>query len=248
MGIASPPLETSIRLIVQDCRVSSPIPPTAFAQCPDISHYLLSHPHLTLCTENLTPFLQLLPSKGLSGLSRLLAQPGIIFSWGFKAEGIKVVMPSTSCSRSDPTACKGMWRGWWEGVVDLVPEKGGSRAFSIESLFRNSIPSPFPEASSSLIRLISSGPELRMEPDGETRSEWIDGGSREVTEWNAVELAGRDVHFWWQDEGSFAYRQSKQYARADIDSPTTPSSGDQCPSNHDFPPRLRWHFCNHFTQ
>jgi phosphatidylinositol glycan class T len=82
----------------------------------DLTHYLLPHPFLHLCTENLTPFLSLLPSKGLSGLSSLLAQPGTVFSWGFKSEGIEVIMP-------DETS-PGRWRGWWEGVVDLVPEVG----------------------------------------------------------------------------------------------------------------------------
>ncbi|KIR28270.1 phosphatidylinositol glycan, class T [Cryptococcus deuterogattii 99/473] len=51
-------------------------------------------PHRGDPDENLTPFLSLLPSKGLSGLSALLAQPGIIFSWGFQSEGIEVIMPS----------------------------------------------------------------------------------------------------------------------------------------------------------
>jgi phosphatidylinositol glycan class T len=162
----------------------------------------MSTPYLPLCTENLTPFLSLLPSKGLSGLSTLLAQPNIVLAWGFKTEGIAVVMPSPGIP--------GRWRGWWEGVVDLVPEKGGSRAFSLGSLFKKGIPRPFPESSSSVLRLIKAGGEvLSIPPDSEDLV-WIDGREREVEEWDLLDerVQHKDIRVTWVDEDVFHYRKS----------------------------------------
>jgi phosphatidylinositol glycan class T len=141
----------------------------------------MSTPYLPLCTENLTPFLSLLPSKGLSGLSTLLAQPNIVLAWGFK-----------------------------EGVVDLVPEKGGSRAFSLGSLFKKGIPRPFPESSSSVLRLIKAGGEvLSIPPDSEDLV-WIDGREREVEEWDLLDerVQHKDIRVTWVDEDVFHYRKS----------------------------------------
>nr|ODN91950.1 phosphatidylinositol glycan, class T [Cryptococcus depauperatus CBS 7841] len=173
----------------------------------DLTHYLISHPHHGLCTENLTPFLSLLPSKGLSGLSSLLAQPGVVFSWGFKSEGIEVVMP-------DETGKGGKWTGWWEGVVDLIPPDAGihpvKRDASLSKLFKKFVPRPFPEADSSVIRLIL--PEnniLSVEPQGRTVDIWRDGKRRHVIEWDLKEreIVGQDLRILW-DEDRFIYRKS----------------------------------------
>lgn len=179
----------------------------------DLTHFLLAHPSVNLCTENLTPFLSLLPSKGLSGLSSLLAQPGIVFSWGFKAEGIEVIMPSASSPQ-------GRWRGWWEGVVDLVPERGVSRAFSTRTLFKKGLPRPFPEAESSVLRMIMpGGRSLRMDPSADQQTgRWIDGRLREVRKWDLLDgnMVGQDVRFWWEDEMDFTYREF----RRSVDAPS----------------------------
>jgi phosphatidylinositol glycan class T len=162
-----------------------------------------------LCTENLTPFLALLPSKGLSGLSSLLAQPGIIFSWGFKTEGIEVIMPDALTGQS------GQWRGWWEGIVELVPpnQERRRREFSLQSLFKKNIPLPFPEAEESVLRVImpeegGTGLQVEHEPDT-TELRWLDGRLRTVKEWDLVQtgLIGQDLKFWW-DEDRFQYRKS----------------------------------------
>jgi phosphatidylinositol glycan class T len=162
----------------------------------------MSTPYLPLCTENLTPFLSLLPSKGLSGLSTLLAQPNIVLAWGFKTEGIEVIMPSPGTP--------GRWRGWWEGVVDLVPEKAGSRAFSLGSLFKKGVPRSFPEASGSVLRLIKAGGEvLSIPPDSEALM-WLDGKEREVEEWDLLDekVQHKDIRVTWVDEDVFHYRKS----------------------------------------
>ncbi|OCF40715.1 hypothetical protein I317_05487 [Kwoniella heveanensis CBS 569] len=164
----------------------------------NITHFLLSHPEAQLCTENLTPFLSLLPSKGQSGLSALLAQPGIIFAWASQAEGIEVIMPTASHH--------GRWQGWWEGIVDLRTLNGkgsGKRDFSIEKIFRKSVPRPFPEAGGSVIRLISDGAVV-AEPSGSREvEERIDGILETVLEWDVLDertLIGSDIAFRWDED------------------------------------------------
>jgi hypothetical protein len=193
-----------------------------------LTHRLLSTPYLPLCTENLTPFLSLLPSKGHSGLSSLLAQPGIIFSWGFKTEGIEVIMPIDG----QP----GRWRGWWEGVVDLVPEKGASRAFSLGSLFKQGVPKPFPEASSSALRLVKPDAELdvSLEPDT-TELMWIDGKSQKVLQWDLMNkrVQHKDIRISWPGEQTFQYRESCiGGAKTDISSNNRPPSHRRTPYSH----------------
>ncbi|WVQ72702.1 hypothetical protein IAR50_002262 [Cryptococcus sp. DSM 104548] len=170
----------------------------------DMKHFLLSHPHHNLCTENLTPFLSLLPSKGLSGLSSLLAQPGVVFSWGFKSEGIEVIMPSDE----EP---EGQWTGWWEGVVDLIPPGAGrkhvTRDTSLQKLFGKRIPKACPETESSVVRLILPEHEaVKAEPQGTSDRAWVDGRERGVIEWNLKQkaMAGEDLRISW-DEDKFRY-------------------------------------------
>jgi phosphatidylinositol glycan class T len=172
------------------------------ANLPDLSHYYVSTPHLHLCTENLTPFLSLLPSKGLSGLSALLSDPHVVLAWGFKTEGIDVVMPTAD----QP----GTWTGWWEGVADLVPVKGGSRAFSINSLFRKNIPRAFPRASSSSLRVIIPKEGVAIDTPAHTKSaQWLDGVKREVLEWDLLDaqLADNDIKFSFKEDGNFVHRK-----------------------------------------
>ncbi|WWD19310.1 hypothetical protein CI109_103768 [Kwoniella shandongensis] len=199
----------------ENVRTFGEIYPPVIGDDTNLTHFLLSHPHHHLCTENLTPFLSLLPSKGLSGLSSLLAQPGIIFSWGFKTEGIEVIMPSSSQPQ-------GRWKGWWEGVVDLVPERGtASREFSIETLSKKHVPRVFPEAESSVIRLIKpkvDSDRMEAEPAGRVEEKWVDGVKREVVEWDMLDettqLSGKDIKVRWNDEGDFKYPRT--FAKAPI--------------------------------
>lgn len=104
----------------------------------------------------------------------------------------------------------GRWRGWWEGVVDLVPEKGGSRAFSLGSLFKKGVPRVFPEASSSTLRLVQPKESIgySMDPDS-TDMEWIDGQARKVMQWNLLSdrVQHKDLRVFWQGEGQFRYRK-----------------------------------------
>ncbi|WRT68675.1 uncharacterized protein IL334_005654 [Kwoniella shivajii] len=164
------------------------------------THFLLSHPESHLCTENLTPFLSLLPSKGLSGISSLLAQPGIIFTWASQSEGIEVLMPTSSND--------GVWRGWWEGIIDLVDNKGNrKRDFSIEGIFKKKIPKAFPETQQSILRLIKDdSTAITVHPSGKEKTDWIDGKLRDIVEWDLLDqdLIGGDININW-DEEKFDY-------------------------------------------
>lgn len=112
-----------------------------------------------------------------------------------------------------PTAGQpGRWRGWWEGVVDLVPEKGHSnRAFSLGSLFQRGVPRPFPEASSSSLRLIQpeKAVSVSIQPDS-SELVTLDGWEREVLSWDLLDerMQHKDIRFSWNGEDTFMYRES----------------------------------------
>ena len=96
--------------------------------------------------------------------------------------------------------------------MDLVPEKGGSRAFSLGSLFQRGVPQPFPEASTSTLKLISGGQDalqVSIEPDSEHRVV-MDGVEREMKIWDLLDerLQHKDIRFSWDGEADFRYRRS----------------------------------------
>lgn len=87
----------------------------------------------------------------------------------------------------------------------------GSRASSMEKLFKKTIPRVFPEASSSVIRMIMpAGDNFRLDPLPRTKTnQWIDGKKREVTEWDLMDgkMVGQDLRFWWHGEDDFKHRK-----------------------------------------
>lgn len=101
-------------------------------------------------------------------------------------------------------------------MVDPVVHQGGSRHFSIHSLFRKHLPRPFPEAASSVLRLIkpTEGVDgldrLLIDPTPmKTEGQWVDGRYRDVAEWDLLDesITGHDVRFRWDGEGAFNYRE-----------------------------------------
>lgn len=73
----------------------------------------------TLCTENLTPFLKLLPCKGISGISGLM-KPYVLLAHDWHAMGVDYTS-SEDDSETDLVL-------WWEAVVNLVDwEKDAKR-------------------------------------------------------------------------------------------------------------------------
>jgi hypothetical protein len=95
--------------------------------------------------------------------------------------------------------------------VDVVPQKGGSRAFSLGSLFQRGVPRPFPEASTSTLKLISNGQDnlgVSIEPDS-TDTVVMDGVEREIKTWNLLNerLQHKDIRCSWDGEDAFSYRE-----------------------------------------
>ena len=102
--------------------------------------------------------------------------------------------------------------------MDLVPEKGGSRAFSLGSLFKKGVPRVFPEASSSILRLVQPKESIgtSIDPDS-TEVEWIDGTPRKVMQWDLLNerVHHQDLRVFWQGEGQFRYRKPSRGGQAD---------------------------------
>lgn len=142
-------------------------------------------PAENLCTENLTPFLKLLPCKGLSGLSALM-KPYVLLAHEWHAMGVDYL----DHAGQTHLGLK------WEAVVDLTKGKAedaknlGKRPnlcvinmpwlthfdadFSISSIFDRLLPPACPAAGSSRI-VVSSHPGTKviilddagaMHPDG----------------------------------------------------------------------------------
>lgn len=124
-------------------------------------------------------------------------------------------MPVPASLSPSGEALPGRWRGWWEGVVDLVPDGRASsgarqRQLSLEKVFGRGVPKPFPEASDSVLRFILPDNErMTARPDGSRQTKWVDGRQRDILQWDLtdVELQGKDIAFEWDGEHGFSYRK-----------------------------------------
>ena len=96
----------------------------------------------------------------------------------------------------------GSWRGWWEGVVDLTT--GDSRDVTLERLFKKGIPRAFPEAESSILRVVGEG--FHVQPDSRERRERLDGEERTVHEWDLLAAPPKDIKVYWDEP--FQHRKS----------------------------------------
>lgn len=125
-------------------------------------------------------------------------------------------MPVPASLSPDGRAMPGRWRGWWEGVLDLVPDgRVGNgrreRHLSLEKVFGRNVPKAFPEAAESTLRYIMPNEAaMTVLPEGEHKQVWLDGRRREVVEWDLKdpELQGKDILFAWNGEHEFIYRES----------------------------------------
>lgn len=200
--------------------------------------HTLLHAHLAtenLCTENLTPFLKLLPTKGLSGLSALM-RPHALLSHAWHTMGVDVVLAGDGTRRTETeegTECRVTM--WWEAVVDPIDWKGTekrggpgrwdpgeSRAnrwlpadFPISSIFHQVLPRPSPLAESSTIKLIkpTTGSRLLESVPANMTAQSADGSADEAVWQFDAALAGKDLTFRW-DEISFEHRASMLSARS----------------------------------
>ncbi|KXN82279.1 GPI transamidase component PIG-T [Leucoagaricus sp. SymC.cos] len=113
----------------------------------NVTHQLrhASMPSEHVCTENLTPFLKLLPCKSLSGISSLL-NPHRVFDADWHGMGIHVLWLGEGGIEVRLT---------FQSVMDpLRSSRSNSRIWSLHSLFGRSIERNCPAASSSTIQVI----------------------------------------------------------------------------------------------
>ncbi|KAJ9107906.1 hypothetical protein QFC19_002649 [Naganishia cerealis] len=149
-------------------------------------------PSETLCTENLTPFLKLVPCKGISGISGLM-KPYVLLAHDWHAMGIDYT------SNEEDSATELLL--WWEAVINLVDwEKHAGRDFSIASLFDRKLPRACPVADTSQIILSGSEDDLGQLVSNPPGS--VSGPRFRLWDYDS-DLAHRDIEFRWRNESTF---------------------------------------------
>ncbi|KAG8216666.1 GPI transamidase component PIG-T [Butyriboletus roseoflavus] len=135
---------------LDDRRTSSPASTFPLSSAPfpkDAIPYALRYatlPSEHVCTENLTPFLKLLPCKSRAGLARLL-DPQRVFDADWHGLGVHVRSTEIGVELSLGV----------QAVLDPVRRSGGKRRdWSFQSLFDRSIDVSCPVASSNTIHLV----------------------------------------------------------------------------------------------
>lgn len=165
---------------LDDRRTSSPasaFPLSSVSPHQDLIPYALRYatlPSEHVCTENLTPFLKLLPCKSRAGLAKLL-NPQRLFDADWHGLGIHVRWTETGVELNlgvqavlDPVRRSGgKRRGKTQGVPHLILRLTALLDWSFQSLFDRSIDVSCPVASSSTIHLVAPdvrGYQLSPEP------------------------------------------------------------------------------------
>ncbi|KAJ9102378.1 hypothetical protein QFC21_002778 [Naganishia friedmannii] len=149
-------------------------------------------PSETLCTENLTPFLKLVPCKGVSGISGLM-KPYILLAHDWHAMGIDYT------SNEDDSDTDLLL--WWEAVIDPIDwEKHTSRDFSIVSLFDRNLPRACSVADVSEFILSGSEDDLAHLVTSPSSSSSGDG----FRLWKYDnDLSHKNIDFRWINESAF---------------------------------------------
>ncbi|KAG8884290.1 Subunit of the glycosylphosphatidylinositol transamidase complex-like protein, partial [Tulasnella sp. 403] len=121
--------------------------------------YQLLHaflPSESVCTENLTPFLKLLPCKGRSGLATLL-NPHPLFDSNWHGIGVHVVWREDTGIEVKLT---------FGAVLDPVRVSRGKRDWSFSSLFGRSVSRACPVVSNSSVAVqLPVGSPFQVEPE-----------------------------------------------------------------------------------
>ncbi|TFK22012.1 Gpi16 subunit GPI transamidase component [Coprinopsis marcescibilis] len=127
---------------------------------PETSHHQLRHaslPSENVCTENLTPFLKLLPCKGLSGIATLL-NPHKLFDANWHGLGVHVLW-----HKDEGVEVRLTFQGIFDPLRSAYVRK---QDWSFESLFARKIEKACPVANSSeiLVTLPQTG-EYSISPE-----------------------------------------------------------------------------------
>ncbi|TCD65858.1 Subunit of the glycosylphosphatidylinositol transamidase complex-like protein [Steccherinum ochraceum] len=196
---------------LDDQRTTSPSltfrPEGSFPQWTSASNHQLRHatlPSENVCTENLTPFLKLLPCKGLSGIASLL-NPHRLFDsdWHGLSVHVRYLRDHGVEVRLN-----------FQAVSDPVRYSvHGKRDWSLSSVFDRTIHSSCRVASSSMIRVARPTEKTAVvSPEPPSKSE--DYAIFDLSD-TATPL---DISMQWQDESKFIY------PLASSSSPLTPIS------------------------
>ncbi|KAF8549084.1 Gpi16 subunit, GPI transamidase component [Imleria badia] len=180
---------------LDDRRTSSPASAFPLSSIPvhhDSIPYALRYatlPSEHVCTENLTPFLKLLPCKSRAGLARLL-DPQHVFDADWHGLGVHV--------RSTEPGVE--LRLTVQAVLDPVRRSGGRRRdWSFLSLFNRRIDVPCPVANSSTVHLVVPavrGYALSPEPVSSNDT---------VSVYSPTSHVPLDVAMSWPEEFTFNY-------------------------------------------
>ncbi|KAF8137203.1 GPI transamidase component PIG-T [Boletus edulis] len=180
---------------LDDRRTSSPASAFPLSSVPfphDSTPYALRHatlPSEHVCTENLTPFLKLLPCKSRAGLARLL-DPQRVFDTDWHGLGVHV--------RSTEAGIE--LRLGAQAVFDPVRRSGGKRRdWSFQSLFDRQIDVACPVASSSTIHLVV--PDIR----GYNLSPEPVASNDTVNVYSPTSHVPLDIAMSWPEEYIFKY-------------------------------------------
>ncbi|KAG9313642.1 GPI transamidase component PIG-T [Chiua virens] len=142
-----------------------------------------------VCTENLTPFLKLLPCKSRAGLAKLL-NPQRLFDADWHGLGVHVRSSAAGVELSLGV----------QAVLDPVRQsRGNRRDWSFGSLFDRNIDMSCPVASSSTIHLLApdvGGYELSPEPMSKNDT---------VSIYNPNSYDTLDIAMSWPEEHNFQY-------------------------------------------
>ncbi|KIJ15956.1 hypothetical protein PAXINDRAFT_168923 [Paxillus involutus ATCC 200175] len=142
-----------------------------------------------VCTENLTPFLKLLPCKSRTGLARLL-NPQHVFDADWHGLGVHV--------RSTESGVE--LRLSVQAVLDPVRQSGGKRRdWSFQILFDRTIDAACPVSSWSTARVVVSN------DDGYTLSPELPMGDESVAMYDLASQVPLDISMSWPHEHTFPF-------------------------------------------
>ncbi|KAH7887087.1 GPI transamidase component PIG-T [Phlebopus sp. FC_14] len=152
-----------------------------------LRHAILPSEHV--CTENLTPFLKLLPCKSRAGLARLL-NPQCVFDADW--HGLSVHVLSTKNGLEMQLGV--------QAVLDPVRGSGGKRRdWSFRSLFDRDVDISCLVASSSAVRVVLPSSQAQsLSPDATLLNET-------VAVYNLISQVPLDVSMSWPNEHTFQY-------------------------------------------
>ncbi|KIK81784.1 hypothetical protein PAXRUDRAFT_832609 [Paxillus rubicundulus Ve08.2h10] len=154
--------------------------------------YALRHatlPSEHVCTENLTPFLKLLPCKSHTGLARLL-NPQRLFDADWHGLGVHVLSTDRGLEL----------RLGVQAVLDPVRESGGKRRdWSFQSLFDRSIDAACPVSSRSTARVVIP------DDDGYRLSPELLLGDKSMAIYDLTSQVPLDISMLWPNEHPFPF-------------------------------------------